>query len=231
MGNTHVRWLAFDGATPVGEGRLPTAEALASEAPAPLVGIVSVVPEVSHALAARWRLAGCTVHALDVASPHGLTVAYDPPGSLGPDRLMNAVALWASQGPGIVIDLGTATTLTLVDPAGRVRGGAILPGLTTARDALWRRTALLPEVPVDLPPAALGSSTLTAIQAGVVLGHVGAVRHLVARMRAEVDGAEALLLTGGWGALLAPELPEAGWCPDLGLAGACLVLARLTAGS
>jgi type III pantothenate kinase len=226
VGNTHVRWQAFAGEALVGEGRTLTAEGAVEAAPAPLIGVVSVVPEVARRLATRWRAAGAVVHLLDATGPHGLVIAYDPPGSLGADRLMNAVALWERRGPGIVIDLGTATTLTLVDAGGRVRGGAILPGLATSRDALWRRTAQLPEVPLAVPHDAVGGSTVAAIQAGVVLGHVGALRHLVARMRDEAPDATALLLTGGGSALLAPELPEAEWVPDLGLAGARRVLAR-----
>ncbi|MEB3327731.1 MAG: type III pantothenate kinase [Candidatus Sericytochromatia bacterium] len=231
VGNTHVRWLTFNGDEPVGEGRLVTAELSRVPPPAPVVGLVSVVPAASQQLTGHWQAAGAVVHLLDATSPHGLEVAYEPPGALGADRLMNAVALWARRGPGIVIDLGTATTLTLVDVAGRLRGGAILPGLSMARDALWRRTAQLPEVPLVVPGGALGASTVAALQAGIVLGHVGALQHLVGRLRQEAPGATALLLTGGWGALLAPELPEAEWCPDLGLAGARRVLARLSGGS
>lgn len=230
VGNTHVRWQA-DGAG----GRLLTREALeqAWEPPPGPLCLVSVVPAVGEALLARWQAGGRSCHVLGAASPHGLTLAYEPPASLGADRLANAAALWAHHGPGIAIDAGTATTLTLVDADGVLRGGAILPGLTTARDALWRRTAQLPEVEVALPPTAVGASTVASIQAGVVLGHVGALRHLVDLMRAEAPAARALAVTGGWGGLLAPALPGASHEPDLTLTGARLVLARagLSAGS
>lgn len=221
VGNTNVRLVRYVGGSKVEDRRIPTAEAAASP---PVLGagpvaIVSVVPAAADALAAAWgevyRATSETVR---------LAVDYDPPGGLGADRLVNALGLWRKYGAGIVIDCGTATTLTLVDETGTLRGGAIMPGLQTSRDALHLGTAQLPSVPLEPAIRAVGRSTLESIQIGLVDGHVGAIVHLAARMRSAFPAVERLVVTGGWGELLAPLIgAEWGWPadfePDLTLEG------------
>lgn len=225
VGNTNVRLVRYAGGAKVEDRRIPTAEAAAD--PPHLAGgaaaIVSVVPAAAAALEAAWRAAGVEVYRA-TADTVRLAVDYDPPTGLGADRLVNALALWRKYGAGIVIDCGTATTLTLVDEAGTLRGGAIMPGLATARDALWQGTAQLPAVPLEPALRAVGRSTLESIQIGLVDGHVGAIVHLAARMRSAFPHVERLVITGGWGELLAPLVgAEWGWPadfePDLTLEG------------
>jgi pantothenate kinase type III len=88
--------------------------------------------------------------------------------------------------PVIVVDLGTATSVDEVDADGFFLGGAILPGLGLAAQALAEGTARLPRVELDLPGEAIGTDTSAAVQSGVVLGHIGAVRELAARMQARL---------------------------------------------
>jgi type III pantothenate kinase len=109
------------------------------------------------------------------------------PDRAGSDRLLAAWAAASLHGPPvIVVDLGTATTVDVVDADGFFLGGAILPGLSLAVDALAEGTAKLPRVDVDLPADAVGGDTPSALQVGIVIGHVGAVRELVTRMRAQL---------------------------------------------
>jgi type III pantothenate kinase len=125
------------------------------------------------------------------------------PDQTGPDRLVAAWAAAVIHGvPVIVVDLGTATTVDAVDADGFVLGGAILPGLGLAADALADGTARLPRIELRLPADAIGRDTTTAIQSGVVLGHLGAVRELTqrmqARMRTDPGAAPArVIVTGG----------------------------------
>jgi type III pantothenate kinase len=97
------------------------------------------------------------------------------------------------------VDLGTATTVDAVDADGFFLGGAILPGLALAADALAEGTARLPRIELDLPADAVGTDTRSAIQSGVVIGHLGAVRELVARMRGRLGGSRTapVVVTGG----------------------------------
>ena len=109
------------------------------------------------------------------------------PDRAGSDRLLAAWAALTLHGaPVIVVDLGTATTVDLVDADGFFVGGAILPGLELGAAALSEGTAKLPRVVLDLPDEVVGADTSAAIQSGVVIGHVGAVREIVLRMRARL---------------------------------------------
>ncbi|MEB3285301.1 MAG: type III pantothenate kinase [Candidatus Sericytochromatia bacterium] len=222
IGNTHLRWLAFEGEQIVDSGRVPTREAVLQPPTLPPgpVALVSVVPGCRAALLPVWTAEGRSVFDVNGAVDLGLVLAYTEKQRLGADRLANAVALWHGFGPGIVVDAGTATTLTVVDETGVLRGGAIMPGLTTARDSLWQGTAQLPAVSLEIPEKSVGESTEAGLRAGLVLGHIGAVLFLIQRMRQEVPSARTLIVTGGWGALLSAELPAAQYVADLTLLGA-----------
>src|SRR5215210_1079777 len=91
----------------------------------------------------------------------GLKNRYDDPGAVGADRIVNAVAAGRHYGyPTIIVDFGTATTVCAVDAEGAYRGGAILPGLYVALDALVAQTAKLPGVDLEEePPKAIATNT------------------------------------------------------------------------
>ncbi|MFZ4508770.1 MAG: type III pantothenate kinase [Fimbriimonas sp.] len=129
----------------------------------------------------------------------GLDVVYEPPTSVGADRLANALAAregWGS--PVIVVDFGTATKFDVVDIAGRFVGGAILPGVKLSAEALFAKAAKLPTVEIVAPVRALGQSTQDALRSGIVLGYADAVEGLLGRLQREVGEATAIA-TGGLG--------------------------------
>src|SRR5262249_59123408 len=99
--------------------------------------------------------------------------------------------------PVIVVDLGTATTVDVVGADGAFLGGAILPGIELGARALASGTAQLPAIDVAGLPLAIGRDTPSAIASGLVFGHLGAVRELVARMRADTLGNAHVVITGG----------------------------------
>lgn len=145
-----------------------------------------------------------------LVGPHlqtGLTLRIDRPEDLGADRLVNAVAAYHRYGgPVIVVDLGTATTFCVISTAGEYLGGAIAAGLEITADALFQRTAKLPRVPLDRPPRAIGTNTLHAMQAGLVLGHAAMIEGLLRRIKAELQGSPRVIATGGLAERLAPEI-------------------------
>lgn len=207
IGNSRTAVTSFDGAAGEVVGARPTAAVLAGDlaglglAPGREAVIVSVVPAASAMLATACPEAVVLVH--DDAP---IEIRYDPPTGLGTDRLANALAARALFGaPVLAVDCGTATTFTLVDADGCLAGGAIALGLGSARDALAARTAQLPEVPLEVPPTALGGDTRTAMQVGLVLGHAGMIAHLAERMAPGVP----IVMTGGWSGLLADLVPGA----------------------
>ncbi len=137
----------------------------------------------------------------------GMPIHYDDPRTLGADRLVEAVAAKEKYGaPVIVIDFGTATTFNAVNRAGEFAGGAIAPGLNLAADALYQATAQLPRVDLALPPYAIATNTIHAIQSGIVYGYLAMIEGMITRMRAELGEPHArVIATGGRAALIAPH--------------------------
>ena len=102
----------------------------------------------------------------------------------GVDRLLGAWTAWSIYGaPVIVVDLGTATTVDVVDADGFFVGGAILPGAVVALDALIAHAPRLPRIDLGSPSGPSGDDTASAVRSGIVFSQVGAVRELVTRMR------------------------------------------------
>ncbi|MFD2569877.1 type III pantothenate kinase [Spirosoma soli] len=120
------------------------------------------------------------------------------PHEIGADLVANALAAYSRYRHNcVVVDFGTALTFTTVSAEGKILGVAIAPGLKTAIRSLFANTAQLPEVPIEVPQSALGTSTTHAIQAGVVLGYDGLIRSLIDRIRAELHGDCLAVATGG----------------------------------
>lgn len=135
----------------------------------------------------------------------GLCFRVDNPAEVGADLIANAVAAYARFGGAcIVVDFGTATTLTAVSAAAEFLGVAIAPGLNLAASTLAGGTAQLPAIELAAPARAIGVNTGDAIRAGIVLGYVGLVEGLIGRIRAELGGEARVLATGGLSRLIAP---------------------------
>lgn len=124
---------------------------------------------------------------------------------IGTDIICDAVAAYTLyRSACIVVDFGTALTFTAIDFNGEIRGVAIAPGLSTAVKALFRDTAQLPSVPIEIPPSSLGTNTIHSIQAGVVLGYEGLVESLIQRMRRDMGAEAPAIATGGLSHVLMP---------------------------
>jgi len=134
----------------------------------------------------------------------GIAIKIDNPAEVGADRVANTAAVHELYGgPAIVADLGTATTFDVVSKDGDYLGGAIAPGLGITAEALVRRTAKLPKVELTVPEKAIGSNTVSAMQSGLVLGYLGLVKELIARLAEEVPGEPKVIATGGMADIVA----------------------------
>lgn len=169
----------------------------------------SVVPSLTPGIERLLRHRRLTPLSLSATSPHGLRIGYREPAKLGADRVAAALGARARfpQRPLLVIDFGTATTVTALHRDGTILGGAILPGVSLGAQALGSRTAQLPTVAPARPRRALGRSPAEGIASGVFFGQIGAVREVLARVRAEAfDRADATVVaTGGHAPLFAGE--------------------------
>jgi type III pantothenate kinase len=138
----------------------------------------------------------------------GVKILIDYPAEIGADRILNALGARTIHGtPCIVVDFGTATTFDAISREGDYLGGAIAPGLGIAAEALFSRTAKLPRIELTAPPAAIGRNTVHAMQSGLVLGYVGLIEGLVARIRTELGGRAKVVATGGMAHILAEQTP------------------------
>ena len=134
----------------------------------------------------------------------GIKIRYRPPSSLGADRLCHAVAAFEKYGgPCIVVDFGTATTFDVVSGKGEYLGGAIMSGVDTTARGLAERTAKLPLIPYRFPNKAIGRSTVTSMQSGILFGTIDAVEGMITRIRREVGKKSVVIATGGFSKLIA----------------------------
>jgi type III pantothenate kinase len=127
-----------------------------------------------------------------------IKILYDNPNAVGADRIADAVAVQAKYGgPACVIDFGTATTFNALTTDAEYLGGAILPGISTAAEALVLRTAKLPPIELIAPPSVIGRNTVHAMQAGLIFGYVALVEGMVDRFRKELGPTMKVIGTGG----------------------------------
>jgi type III pantothenate kinase len=201
----------------------------------PLRGVIisSVVSELQDVLNNAVR--GLSAHEpwnVSAALDTGLRFVVERPYELGADRVANAVAARDIFGePALVVDFGTATTLSVVKDD-RFVGGAILPGIAPMADSLHRNTSKLPHVDVNLltsrlPLVAIGKNTTKCIVSGIIYGTVGGVERLIAEMEREQGCTFKVVLTGGNSDLLSSFIQRDFFLePDLTLHGLRLIFER-----
>jgi type III pantothenate kinase len=162
-----------------------------------------LIREYEH-VAERWVKAPLLVIGPGIRT--GIAVQHDAPHEIGPDRIVNAVAAKERYGaPAIVVDFGTSTNFDVVSPAGEYVGGVLAPGVEISMDALFARAARLVKVDFVEPPAAIGKSTATALQSGLVYGFAGQVDGIVDAIRRELGAEAKAIATGGLADLIAPH--------------------------
>jgi type III pantothenate kinase len=168
------------------------------------VVLSSVVPDMTPVISRMLRsLFGDDIILVGPDIFPDLAIAIDHPHEIGADLIANAVAVMTRYKQNcVVVDFGTALTFTTVSGDGKILGVAILPGLITAVKALFANTAQLPEVPLVLPPSAIGKNTTEAIQAGILLGYEGLVKSLISRIRSELGGDCIAVATGGLSSII-----------------------------
>ena len=171
------------------------------------VVIGSVAPQVMHTLSRAIRTyVGKRPLVLDEDLDPGLPyVECDSDERLGPDRAAADIAAIEKYGaPVIVLDFGTATTLDAVSREGVYLGGCITAGVRVSIDGLFQKTALLPRVELVKPDTVLGLTAVGQIQAGAVLGYIGAIEYLIRKAREEMGDPEVkVVATGGLSRMVA----------------------------
>jgi type III pantothenate kinase len=155
-------------------------------------------------VAERWARAPLLVVGPGVRT--GISIRYDDPREVGPDRIANAVAASERYGPPcIVVDFGTSTNFDIVSPEGEYLGGVLAPGIEISMDALFARAARLVKVDFVAPETVIGKTTVAGLQSGLVYGFAGQVDGIVGRIRDELGVEAQTIATGGLADLIAPH--------------------------
>lgn len=161
--------------------------------------IASVVPQVLNSLqTAVKKLTGKTCLVVGPGLKTGLNIRLENPSQTGADLVVGCVAaLREHKPPMIVVDMGTATTMVVLDKDGALVGGCICPGVKISMDALTERTALLPGLQLDQPKKAIGRNTIDCMRSGIMMGTACMLDGMVERMEQELGYKTTVLATGG----------------------------------
>ena len=168
----------------------------------------SVVPGLTPVLAeAVYMITGHTPLIIGPGVKTGLKIQLDDPGTIAADLVATAVAARTEYPlPCVIIEMGTATTITVVDENGAYVGGSILPGVGISLQALIEKTSLLPAVDIVPPKKTIASNTADAMKAGIVYGQAGAIDGTIDRFAAALGREPAsIVTTGGLGSVICPH--------------------------
>lgn len=168
--------------------------------------IASVVPQVLNSMqTAIKKLIGKSSLVVGPGLKTGLNIQVENPGQVGADLVVGCVAaLRSHSAPVIVVDMGTATTMVVIDKKGAMIGGMIAPGVKIALDALTDRTALLPGLQLDQPKQAIGRNTIDCMRSGIMLGAACMIDGMVERMEEELGYPTTVIATGGISKFIVP---------------------------
>ena len=166
--------------------------------------ICSVVPPLTEIFRiAVQKLTGHKALVVGAGIKTGLNILIEDPASLGSDLVAAAVAAIAQFPlPAIIIDMGTATTMTVVDEGNRFLGGAIVPGVALSMSALSGGTSLLHKVPLEAPKKCISDTTTSCMQSGAVFGNAALLDGMIDRFEKELGKKTTVVATGG----IAPKI-------------------------
>lgn len=135
----------------------------------------------------------------------GLNIHVDVPSQVGSDRIVIAVAALAEyKAPLILVDMGTATTIEVVEPENRYLGGVIFPGVKVSLDALTSRAAQLPGISLDQPRQVIGKNTVDCMRSGTMFGNAAMIDGLIDRIEEELGHPSTIIATGGLAQFITP---------------------------
>ncbi|MFH0826978.1 MAG: type III pantothenate kinase [Candidatus Omnitrophota bacterium] len=129
---------------------------------------------------------------------------YRKPAQVGQDRLVNAYAVTRLYGaPAVIVDFGTAITFDVVSKNKEYKGGLIVPGLKISLEALFQRTALLPQLGLGAPREFIGKDTKSSMLSGIVYGFASLTDQLLTQLKKDTGKGALALATGGDVSLMA----------------------------
>ena len=169
--------------------------------------ISSVVPQItSAARLAVQKILKKDAMILGPGVKTGLNIMLDNPGEMGADRVADAVAALAQYPvPLVIIDMGTATTISVVDDKKHYIGGMIMPGVQISLDALTTRASQLSGISIEEPKKIIGKNTVDCMKSGILYGNAAAVDGIIDRIEEELGQKVTVIATGGMSRKIIPH--------------------------
>ena len=166
----------------------------------------SVVPPLNAPISSAInKLFGFRPRLVGSGMKTGLNIIMDNPKTVGSDMIVDAVAVVKEYPlPAIVIDMGTATTMSVVDQKGNYIGGVIFPGLRVSLDSLSSKAAQLPSISLEIPKKVIGKNTIDCMRSGIMYGSAGMIDGIIDRMEAELGKTPSVIATGGLSRFVVP---------------------------
>lgn len=168
--------------------------------------ISSVVPTITNTVkAAVEKYARVRCKVVGPGMKTGLSIKIDNPAQLGSDLVVDAVAgINEYKAPMIIIDMGTATTLSVIDEGKNYLGGMIMPGIMISHDSLISRTSQLPRIALEEPKKLIGTNTVDCIKGGILYGSAGSIDGICDRIKQEIGRDCTVVATGGLAPVVVP---------------------------
>lgn len=169
--------------------------------------ISSVVPPVTTTVrSAIEKLTGEPPLVVGPGVKTGLNIKIENPAQLGSDLVVDAVAAIAEYPtPVLIIDMGTATTISAIDKKGNYLGGVIIPGARVALDSLSNKASQLPHISFEAPKKAIGTNTIECMKSGTILGNACMMDGMIERMEEELGEPATVVATGGLAQFIIPH--------------------------
>ena len=161
--------------------------------------ISSVVPPVFNAVRSGvYKITERRPMVVGHGLKTGLDIRMDNPSQVGSDRIVIAVAALAKREPPLIlIDMGTATTVEVIEPKNKYLGGVIMPGARVSLDALTNSTAQLPGINLDRPGKIIAKNTVDSMRSGIMYGTAAMLDGVIDRMQEELGHPSTIVATGG----------------------------------
>lgn len=168
--------------------------------------ISSVVPPVYNAIrSATIKVTGKRPLVVGPGVKTGLNIRMDNPSQVGADLIVAAVAaIHEYEAPMIIVDMGTAITMSVIGEGNTFLGGSIFPGVRVSMEALTSRAAQLPGINFDKPKKVIGKNTVDSMRSGIMYGTAAMIDGMVARMEEEYGQSFDLIATGGMSQYIIP---------------------------
>lgn len=172
--------------------------------------ISSVVPAVTQTIrGAVKKITGNDTLVVGPGLKTGLSIIIDDPAQLGSDLVVDAVAGMNEYPlPLIIIDMGTATTVSVVDENKNYLGGMIIPGMRVSLDSLTGKTSQLPKISLDTPKKLIGTNTVDCMKSGIMYGTAAELDGIIRMINKERNTVHTVIATGGLAGTVVPLCEE-----------------------